>query len=297
MAARFGRVVTAMVTPFKGDDLMQVDLDRAQELAVRLVDTGNEGLVVCGSTGESATLERDEKKAMFAAVVEAVGDRAKVIAGTGTYDTHETVMLTRAAQKAGCDGVLVVTPYYSKPPQDALLEHFRAAADASDLPVMMYDVPSRTATKIAPDTLLRAAEHPRIVAVKEASGDFSAVAHYAPQIPDHFQIYSGNDDHTLALQPFGAVGVVSVVGHFTGHAMQRQFDAFDSGDIAGAAKAQASYQDLFEAVFADTNPIGVKSLLAADGFDVGGPRKPQRPATPDHLERMTKALKQFREKN
>ncbi len=162
--ARFGRVVTAMVTPFKTDG--SLDVAEAQRLARHLIDHGSDGIVVCGSTGEGATMTDDEKVALFRAIVDAVGGDAKVIAGTGTYSTEHSIHLTREAEKAGVDGALVVTPYYNRPPQDALADHFRAVADSSNLPVMLYDVASRTATPIAVETTLRAAEHPNIVAMR-----------------------------------------------------------------------------------------------------------------------------------
>ncbi|HVL81811.1 MAG TPA: 4-hydroxy-tetrahydrodipicolinate synthase, partial [Actinomycetota bacterium] len=254
---------------------------------------GCDGLVVSGSTGESPTLSDAEKDVLLRAVREAVGTDAALIAGTGTYSTQESVELTFQAAKAGADGVLVVTPYYNKPPQDALLSHFRAVADASEIPVMLYDVPARTATKIAPETVLRAAEHPRIVAVKEASSDLTSVARYASRLPEGFQLYSGNDNETLALQAWGAVGVVSVLGHLVAPRLREQFEAFDAGDIARVREIQASYIDLFTTVFETTNPIGIKAAMRMLGFRVGPPRPPLGPASPDLEERIRRQLEEI----
>ena len=288
MSARFGRVVTAMVTPFRTDDL-SLDVDEAQRVARHLVDLGCDGIVVAGSTGESPTLTEAEKDLLFRAVREAVPD-AKVICGTGTYSTQHSIELTHMAAKAGADGVLVVTPYYNKPPQDALLAHFRAVADSSEVPVMVYDVPARTATKIEVDTLLAAAEHPQIAAVKEASGDFSSVARYAGRLPDGFELYSGNDNETLALQAWGAVGVVSVAGHVVADRIGAQFDAFERGDVAEARRICTSYLPLFDALFATSNPIGVKAAMEMLGFKVGPARPPLGPASPELRDRIRREL-------
>src|SRR5688572_29924807 len=186
--ARFGRVITAMVTPFREDG--SLDLDEAQRLARHLVDHGSEGLVVAASTGEGATLHDDEKRTLFRAVIDAVAGDAKVICGTGTYDTHHSIELTREAEKAGADGVLAVMPHYNRPPQDAVVAHFRAIAEASNLPVMLYDVPLCTVLGIDFETTLQAAEHPNIVAIKDASCDLSKATHLAARKPDDFAIYS-----------------------------------------------------------------------------------------------------------
>lgn len=288
MGARFGRVVTAMVTPFSDDG--SVDLDEAQRVVRHLVDHGTEGIVVSGSTGEGAVLADREKADLFRAVVDAASGDAKVVAGTGTYDTHHSIELTREAEKAGVNGVLVVTPYYNKPPQDALLAHFRAVADASRLPVMLYDIPGRTATKIATDTMLRAAEHQNIVAVKQASSDFSATADFAAAKPDDFEIYSGNDDETLYLQALGAVGVVSVASHVAGERIRDQFDALERGDVGEARRIQLELLPVIRALFCASNPIPVKAAMGMLGFSVGPPRPPLRAATPEEQARVRAAL-------
>jgi 4-hydroxy-tetrahydrodipicolinate synthase len=288
MSGRFGRVVTAMVTPFRDD--LSLDIDEAQRLARHLVDHGSDGIVVCGSTGEGATVTDEEKTVLFRAVKDAVGTDAAVIAGTGTYSTAHSVHLTREAEKAGADGVLVVTPYYNKPPQRALLEHFRAVADASRLPVMLYDIPVRTALKIEVDTLLRAAEHPNIVALKDAGANLSASTKFAAGKPEDFEIYSGNDDETLGLLAIGAVGVVSVAAHVVGERMQEVFAAFENGDVATARAVHLSLVPFMSTLFIDSNPIIVKAAMRALGFKVGRPRPPLEPATPEQEEVIRKAL-------
>jgi len=286
--ARFGRIVTAMVTPYTSEGA--VDLDEAQRLARYLVDHGSEGILVCGSTGESPVLSDGEKVELVRAVSDAVSGAAKVLAGTGTYDTHHSIELTRRAEKLGVDGVLVVTPYYNKPPQDALLEHFRAVADATSVPLMLYDIPGRTATQIATETLLRAAEHPNIVAVKQASSDFSSSVDFAAEKPDDFEIYSGNDHETLLFQALGAVGVVSVASHVCGERIRDQFDAFERGDVAAARAVHEMLVPVYRAIFCTSNPIPVKAAMELLGFSVGPARAPLRPASAAERDRVRSAM-------
>ncbi len=225
--APFGRVLTAMVTPF--DDAGDIDIDAAAALAAHLVDHGHDGLVVSGTTGESPTVDPDEQRNLLQAVVDAVGGRASIVAGAGTNDTAHSVKLARNAEAAGAAGLLVVTPYYSKPTQEGILTHFRAVADATGLPVMMYDIPGRTGVKLAADTLARAAEHDRIVAVKEASGDLYAGS-WLLRTTD-LAIYSGDDALNFSWLALGAVGVVSVVGHVAGQQLAELVAAVDKGDL------------------------------------------------------------------
>jgi 4-hydroxy-tetrahydrodipicolinate synthase len=235
-SAPFGRVATAMVTPFAQDG--SVDVDAAVGLAEYLVDTGHDGVVVNGTTGESPTTTDEEKARLVAEVVAGVGDRAVVVAGAGTNDTAHTIALARQAAQAGAHGLLLVTPYYSKPPQDGVLAHFRAAADATDLPCMLYDIPGRSATAIATDTLLRLAEHPRIVAVKDAKGDLFASADVMSQTS--LVYYSGDDALNLAHLANGAVGMVSVVGHVAGPRHAELVAAVDAGDLPRAREVARS---------------------------------------------------------
>jgi 4-hydroxy-tetrahydrodipicolinate synthase len=229
MAGRFGAVVTAMVTPFEED---RVDLVRAQEVASWLFDHGSDALVVTGSTGEAATLSDEEKIALWRATAE-VG-KGQVIAGAGTYDTAHTVHLTEEAEKAGADAMLIVTPYYNKPPQRGLVEHFTAAANATSKPVMVYNIPGRTGTRIEHDTLLSLAEVDNIVGVKDSTGDLDGMSHLAREIPEGFEIYCGDDWATFAMVLAGARGVVSVAAHVVGERIKRMIELIEGGDVPAA---------------------------------------------------------------
>ena len=284
---RFGSVVTAMVTPFREDHA--VDLDGAQDLASYLVDQGSDAIVAVGSTGESPTLTFNEKAELFRAVGEAVRGRAKLICGTGTYSTAETLELTQAAEDAGADGLLVVTPYYNKPPQRGLIAHFERIADATDLPIIAYNIPGRTATRIEHDTLLRLAEKPNIVAVKDSTGDFRGISRLVAEVPD-FEVYSGDDWATFGYVCLGAVGVVSVASHLVGPQIRQMIELIETGDVAAARKIHESLSPLFNALFITSNPIPVKAALEMLGRKVGAPRLPLVPATAEERARVRKAL-------
>jgi 4-hydroxy-tetrahydrodipicolinate synthase len=273
----FGRVITAMATPFDRNGAL--DLERARSLAEYLVANGSDGLVLAGSTGESPTLSVEEKRDLFAAVAEAVGARADVIAGTGTYDTKETIHLSTMAAEQGVDGLLVVTPYYSRPPQAGLLAHFRAVASSTDLPIILYDIPSRTARKIEHETLLKLAEVPNIVGVKDAAGDLAGTARLAAEKPDDFTIWSGDDALTLSMLALGAHGVISVAGHLAGARLQALVEAHDKGDTEQAAAINRDLVALFDVLFITSNPIPLKAALEMIGQPVGDPRLPLIPAT------------------
>lgn len=267
----FGRLLTAMVTPMREDG--SVDYGRAAALARRLADEGNDGIVVAGTTGESATLSKDEKLRLFETVVEAVGDRVKVIAGTGSYNTAESIQLSRQAEVTGVHGLLLVTPYYNKPPQEGLYRHFAAVAGVSRLPVMLYNVPSRTSVNLQPATVVRLArEFPNIVALKECVPD--QVGAVLREAPEGFAVYSGDDASTLAVLAQGGVGVVSVASHVVGPRIREMIEAFVSGDVARAARLHRELLPVFKGLFANTNPILVKAALALAGFPVGGLRLP-----------------------
>src|SRR5687767_10262866 len=225
--APFGRMLTAMVTPFTDDG--SLDLSAAQKVAAHLVDNAHDGLVISGTTGESPTTTDAEKDTLLRAVLEAVGDRARVVAGVGTFDTEHTIESARTAEKAGAHGLLVVTPYYNKPPQSGLLAHFRAVADATGVDVMLYDIPARTGTPIASETLIALAEHPRVVAVKDAKCDLFATTRVLAATD--LAYYSGADEMTLALLAMGAVGTVSVVGHVAGTQYAEMISAVAAGDL------------------------------------------------------------------
>ncbi|WP_327314243.1 4-hydroxy-tetrahydrodipicolinate synthase [Streptomyces sp. NBC_01235] len=272
----FGRALCAMITPFTGSGAL--DLDGAQRLADRLVSAGCDGLVLSGTTGESPTTSDAEKAELVAAVREAVGGRASIVAGVGTFDTRHTVHLASDAEKAGADGVLVVSPYYSRPPQDALEAHFREIADASGLPVMLYDIPGRTGTRIEPDTLLRLAEHPRIVAVKDCSYDFLGAQKVLSRT--ELAYYAGCDEHNLALYAVGAAGYVSTVANVVPAQLLAVLDAFDAGETAEAARLQQRATELVELMMASGLPgaVTAKGLLGDLGLPSGPVRAPLRPA-------------------
>ena len=281
MTAPFGRVLTAMVTPFDADG--GIDPEAAAGLATRLVDRGHDGLVIFGTTGESPTVSDDEQQLVLRAVVDAVGDRASIVAGVGSYDTAHAVAAARAAQSSGADGLLAVTPYYNKPPQDGLLAHFRAVADSTDLPVMLYDIPGRTATKISAETLARASEHPRIVAVKDATGDLYAGA-WLLRSTD-LAIYSGDDALNFPWLALGAVGVVSVVGHLAGRRYADMIGAIDAGDLETARKIDRSILPAVRAIMTRTQGvIMVKAALELQG--VLGNRMVRLPLVPATAEQV-----------
>lgn len=283
MSAPFGRVLTAMVTPFTRDGAL--DTERAAALAERLVDQGNDGLVISGTTGEAPTTTDAEKDLLLRAVVEAVGDRAQVIAGVGTYDTAHTVESARAAEKAGAAGLLVVTPYYSRPPQSGLLAHFTTVADATDLPVMLYDIPVRSGVPIQTETLLRLAEHPRIVANKDAKGDLFAAQQVIAQAD--LAYYSGDDALNLPLIAVGAVGVVSVTGHVVADRHAAMLAAFAAGEVAEAREINRSTLPATVGIMTRTQgAIMVKAALDLLGFPVGGVRLPLVDATPEQVETL-----------
>jgi 4-hydroxy-tetrahydrodipicolinate synthase len=288
MAGSFGTLVTAMVTPFKDD--RSLDLDRAQELARWLLDHGSDGLVVAGSTGEASTLSDAEKVELWRAVVQAAEGRGRVIAGTGTYDTAHTVHLTEEAERAGVDGVLVVTPYYNKPPQRGLMEHFTVVAGATGLPVMLYNIPGRTAVRIEHDTLLRLAAVENILAVKDSTGDFDALSHFIAAAPPGFDVYCGDDWATFGFVCLGAVGAVSVASHVVGERIRQMIDLATSGDVAAARKVHQELLPAFDGMFLTSNPMPVKAALGLLGQPVGPPRLPLVPASEEEIEKVRKAL-------
>jgi len=249
----FGRVLTAMVTPFDANG--EVDYAAARELAVKLVESGSDGLVVAGTTGESPTLSKKEKLALFQTVVEAVKGKGKVIAGTGSYNTAESVELTRAAEQTGVDGILLVAPYYSKPPQEGLYQHFKAIAAATKLPVIPYNIPGRTCININPDTMARLAAIENIVAVKECN--LAQVAEVHAKAGPDFLIYSGDDCATLPMMSIGGHGIISVAGHIAGRQIHAMLDAFLAGRAAEAARINTELDPLFRTLFITTNPIMV----------------------------------------
>lgn len=283
----FGRLLTAMVTPFAGDG--SLDLDAAAGLANYLIDDlGNDGLVISGTTGESPTTSDTEKADLLRMVLDAVGDRATILAGVGTFNTEHTLELAATAAKLGAHGLLVVTPYYSKPPQAGLVEHFRRVADATDAPVMLYDIPGRAGVPIATDTLLRLSEHPRIVAVKDAKGDLAASARVIAQ--SNLAYYSGDDAMTLPLLSVGAVGVVGTSTHFSAVGTKQMIKAYIAGDVATALRLHQQLLPIYTGVFATQGCILVKAGLKLQGRDVGGLRSPLIEASANEVEGLRSSL-------
>ncbi|HYO36998.1 MAG TPA: 4-hydroxy-tetrahydrodipicolinate synthase [Geodermatophilus sp.] len=282
-ARPFGRVLTAMVTPLAEDGT--IDLAGAQELAAHLVDReSHDGVVVTGTTGESPTISDAETRAVLEAVLDAVGDRAVVVAGVGTNDTAHSIDRARDAERLGAHGLLVVTPYYNKPPQAGLLRHFTSVADSTDLPVMLYDIPPRSVVPIEVETLVRAAEHPRIVAVKDAKGDFGAVAWTLARTD--LAYYSGEDMLNLPLLAMGAVGVVSVVGHLVGTRLAELIAAVEAGDLARAREVNDSLLPVYTGIFRTQGVILTKAALRELGLPAGPVRPPLVDATPEQIAQL-----------
>jgi 4-hydroxy-tetrahydrodipicolinate synthase len=289
MTGRFGSLITAMVTPFREED-HALDVDGAQRLASHLLDTGSDAIVVAGSTGESPTLSYKEKAELFRSVGEVVRGRGKLICGTGTYSTAETLELTQAAEDAGADGLLVVTPYYNKPPQRGLIAHYERVADATELPIIVYNIPGRTATRIEHDTLLELAKRPNIVAVKDSTGDFQGVSRLMAEAPPDFEVYSGDDWATFGYVCLGAVGIVSVASHLVGPQIRQMIELIQTGDVPAARKIHEDLSPLFNALFITSNPIPLKAALGMIGLPAGVPRLPLVPATAEERTRVRKAL-------
>src|SRR3954468_23555777 len=282
-ARPFGRVLTAMVTPLAEDGT--IDLAGAQQLAAHLVDRqAHDGLVVFGTTGESPTISDGEQHAVLEAVIDAVGDRATVIAGVGTNDTAHSIEKAQAAARLGADGLLVVTPYYNKPPQAGLLKHFTAVADSTDLPVVLYDIPPRSVVPIEVETLVRAAEHPNIVAVKDAKADLGAVMWTLARTD--LAYYSGEDMLNLPLLAAGAVGVVSVVSHLVGTRLAELIAAVESGDLVKARAVNESLLPVYTGVFRTQGTIMTRAALRERGLPAGPVRPPLVDATPEQLEQL-----------
>ncbi|BBX87744.1 4-hydroxy-tetrahydrodipicolinate synthase [Mycolicibacterium aubagnense] len=287
VSARVGTVLTAMVTPFGPDG--SLDLAGAKKVAKYLIDSGCDGVVVSGTTGESPTTTDDEKIALLTAVLEEVGDRARVIAGAGSYDTAHSVRLAKASAAAGAHGLLVVTPYYSKPPQSGLIAHFTAVADATELPVLLYDIPPRSSVPIEWDTIRALAPHPNIVAVKDAKGDLNGGG--AIMAETGLAYYSGDDTLNLPWLAMGATGFISVWGHVAAGQLRNMLSAFNSGDIATARKIHVGLSPLGDA----QNRLGgvtmSKEALRLLGIEAGNPRLPQVPATADQVEHLAADLR------
>mgnify|MGYP006274480763 CR=1 FL=1 len=289
----FGRVITAMVTPFRPDGA--VDLELAARLAAHLVEHGSDGLVLCGTTGESPTLSWAEQHELFTAVKAAVGDRARLLAGTGSNCTAEAVEAIGEAAALGADGALVVVPYYNKPPQEGLEAHFRAVATAApQLPLMLYNIPGRTGCSLSPETTARLMDLPNVVSFKAASGTTEEVSALRVLCGERLAIYSGDDALTLPMLAVGAVGVVSVASHVAGDQIQAMVQAFLAGDLGRALALHEQLLPLCKALFCTTNPIPVKAALELSGWPVGAPRLPLVSASSDVRDRLTSVLAALR---
>jgi 4-hydroxy-tetrahydrodipicolinate synthase len=292
--ARFGPVVTAMITPMRDDGA--VDYAEARRLASWLCEHGSTGLVLAGTTGESPTLRDDEKVKLFREIVAEVGGRAKVIANTGGNDTHHSIELSKQAQACGVDALLVVGPYYNKPPQAGLIGHFSAIADAVEIPIVVYNIPSRTAVNILPETIATLSDHPRIAGVKESSGDLMQIGELITKVAKDFDVYSGDDHLTLPIMAIGGCGVVSVASHVAGEQIRAMCDAYTDGDVLQAAQLHAAVLPLIKALFAVTSPIPVKAAMQRFGFATGTCRPPLCALTPDQERALDRALAPWRDR-
>ncbi|MFW5995728.1 MAG: 4-hydroxy-tetrahydrodipicolinate synthase [Halanaerobiaceae bacterium] len=291
MNINFGEVLTAMVTPFNSN--LEVDIDMVRDLAAYLVDeNGSDGLVILGTTSEVPTLSEDEKLSILENVVDEVGDRATIVAGTGSYSTSKSIQLTQKAEKIGVDGIMLVVPYYNKPPQDGLYNHFKLIASQTKLPIMLYNVPSRTSRNLEAKTVGRLAKIDNICAVKEASGDLPQVAEIARITSEDFYIYSGDDNLTLPILSVGGQGVVSVASHLIGNKIKNMISAFKQGDVQKAAVLNNKLFPVFNGIFVNTNPIPVKAALRMSGKNVGHCRPPLSKLAKKEKEKLQTVLKQ-----
>jgi 4-hydroxy-tetrahydrodipicolinate synthase len=284
MPGRFGRVLTAMATPFTADGAL--DIDGAQRLALHLLDNGTDTLVIAGTTGESPTLTLEEKGRLWGAVVEAAGDPRRVMAGTSTYSTAESIELTQLAEKAGAGSVLLVSPYYNRPPQDGLYLHFSSIAANTSLPCLLYNIPGRTGVTIEVPTMVRLAEIDNIVGVKDAVGDIAAASRLHRDTGGTFEQYSGDDKNLLPLLSVGGVGVISVASHLVGPSLQELVAAFERGDMRTALDLHVRHLALFEGLFATSSPILLKAALRLVGLPAGPLRPPLIDASPSQVEFM-----------
>jgi len=275
----FGQVLTAMVTPF--DQNGEIDFNATRELVNYLIANGSDGLVVAGTTGESPTLTTEEKVALFKFCVEVVDGRVPVIAGTGSNNTRASISLTSLAEEAGVDGIMLVAPYYNKPSQEGLFQHFKAISESTVLPVMLYNIPGRSVINMTVDTIVRLSKIENIVAIKEASGNLDAMAEIISLTADDFTLYSGDDGLTLPVLAIGGAGVVSVASHIIGNEIQEMVNSFKNGHLKDASSAHRSLLPIMKALFASPNPTPVKAALNITGVNVGGVRLPLVPLNTD----------------
>jgi 4-hydroxy-tetrahydrodipicolinate synthase len=291
MTIDFGRVITAMVTPFDSEG--NVHYAEAERLAAYLAANGSDGIVVCGTTGESPTLSWDEEYQLFQVVQSAVAGTATVIAGTGSNSTSEAIEATQKAAKLGVDGSLQVVPYYNKPPQSGIYQHFAAIASACDLPMMLYNIPGRTGQQLEPETVAKLAQVPGIVAIKESTGNLDLASQIRSLTPPEFKIYSGDDSLTLPMLAVGGTGVVSVASHLVGNEIQQMIAAFDSGHNQAAIQMHLKLLPLFKGLFTAPNPMPIKAALKLQGWEVGGLRLPMCELPHQLLPPLAELLSQY----
>ena len=289
----FGRLLTAMVTPFNADG--SVNYEKAADLAEWLINNGSDGLVVAGSTGEAATMSAEEKLELFRVVVNRINKRVPIIAGTGSNNTADSVKMTKMAEAMGVDGALIVGPYYNKPTQEGFYQHFAAVAQSTGLPIIVYNVPGRTASNISPAIVARlAADFENIVAIKEAAGNVAQVAELYSVLPEEFTIYSGDDGLILPFMSVGATGLISVLSNIGGGILQDVMQAYEDGRVREAAKLNARMVPLANAMFIETNPIPVKAAVTlVTGIDAGQPRLPLTPMEPANQAKMVAVLQEY----
>lgn len=286
----FPRLITAMITPFKDD--FSVDFTGAQELALQLINEGNEGLVISGTTGEAPSLNKTEKIDLFKAIKEVVGTKAWIFAGTGSNNTLETARFTAETAHTGVDGIMLVTPFYNKPSQEGLYQHFKMVAEAVDLPIILYNVPGRTAINLLPDTVVRLADIPNIVALKEACGNLDQVSALCSKLPPDFFVLSGDDSLTLPMLAIGCYGIISVAAHLVAPQMAEMISAYLTGNVQKAAQIHQQLYPLFKTLFITSNPIPVKKALALTGRPSGKLRLPLVTATDTETEIIRGALQE-----
>ncbi len=287
-----GEVFTAMVTPFNDD--YSVNYKVAAELADFLINNGSDGIVVSGTTGESPTLTKEEKLNLFKVVKETIGNKGCVIAGTGNYSTQESIEMTKEAEKIGVDGAMLVVPYYNKPPQDGLYKHFKAVAESTDLPIILYNVPSRTAQNLEASTVIALSKIKNIVGVKEASGNLEQIGKIIFGTPDDFLVYSGDDSFTFPIVSLGGDGVISVASHLVGKAIKEMVKAIKKGDLVKGKEIHHKLMPLFKALFLTTNPIMVKTSVNLMGIKVGPPRLPLVSAKEEEIEKIKGVMKDLK---
>jgi len=284
----FGQVLTAMVTPF--DQNGEIDFNATKTLVEHLITNGTDGLVVAGTTGESPTLTTEEKIELFKCVVEAAAGRVHVIAGTGSNNTQASISLTKLAEETGVDGIMLVAPYYNKPSQEGLYQHFKTIAQSTSLPVMLYNIPGRSVVNISVETIVRLSEIPNVVSIKEASGNLDAMAEIISKTPSDFTLYSGDDGLTIPVLAIGGTGVISVASHIIGNDMQEMINAFKNGDVQKAAAIHRNLLPIMRTLFIAPSPSPVKAALNLNGIQVGGVRLPMVPLSNKEQSALEKVL-------